>query len=340
MRLSGGFHGLILLAVLLLAGCSQPALYTQESYVFGTRVEVSIYGEPEEKAQRVTAQVLRIFDQMHHHLHAWEPSTLTRMNQVFSLSPAQAVIAPEMIPIIQDATRYSQQSDGLFNPAIGNLIHLWGFQSDHFQARLPDPAAIQALVKANPQMRDIVISGNLFHSNNAAVRLDLGGYAKGYALDVAAAYLRSQGIHNALINIGGNIMALGQYGDRPWRVGIQHPRKPGPIATLALHDGEAIGTSGDYERFFEFNGQRYCHIIDPRTGWPAQGVEAVTVLIAPGKHAGTLSDVASKPLFIAGVSGWQQAARQMGVNAAMLIDANGKIYLTPVMRKRLNFNVY
>ncbi|MHB1676471.1 MAG: FAD:protein FMN transferase [Sulfuriferula sp.] len=333
------FRGMVLVVMIALAGCSKPALYTQESYVFGTRVEVSIYGEPEGKAQRVTAHVLGIFDQMHHSLHAWEPGTLSTMNEVFRQSPLRASISPEMTTIIQDATRYSEQSDGLFNPAIGNLIRLWGFQSDQFQAKLPDPKTIEALVAADPQMRDIVITGKQFYSTNPAVRLDLGGYAKGYALDVAAAYLHSQGIHNALINIGGNIMALGQHGDRPWRIGIQHPRKPGPIATLDLRDGEAIGTSGDYQRFFELNGKRYCHIIDPRTGWPAQGVEAVTVLIAPGVHSGTLSDVASKPLFIAGPAGWRHAAKLMGVDAAMLIDTDGKIHLTPAMQKRLNFDV-
>ncbi|HAN55142.1 MAG TPA: thiamine biosynthesis protein ApbE [Betaproteobacteria bacterium] len=330
-----GIIGFILL--LLLAGCSKPPLYTQESYVFGTRVEVSIYGEPAAKAQRVTAHVLRDFDQMHHTLHAWEPGTLERMNGIFALAPAQAAIAPGMIPIIQDATRYSVQSHGLFNPAIGDLIRLWGFQSDSFAAKLPDPVAIAKLVKAKPQMRDIVIDGILFHSTNPAVRLDLGGYAKGYALDLAASYLRSQGVKNALINIGGNIIALGQHGDRPWRVGIQHPRKPGPIATLELRDGEAIGTSGDYQRFFMLNGKRYCHIIDPRTGWPAQGVEAVTVLTPPSAHAGTLSDVASKPIFIAGPSGWRVAAQQMGVADVMFIDAHGRVTQTPGMQQRLHF---
>ena len=330
-----GVIGFILL--LLLAGCGKPPLYTQESYVFGTRVEVSIYGETDVKAQRVTAHVLRDFDQMHHMLHAWEPGTLERMNGIFALAPTQAAIAPGMMPIIQDATRYSVQSHGLFNPAIGDLIRLWGFQSDTFAAKLPDPAAIAALVKANPQMMDIVIDGILFHSTNPAVRVDLGGYAKGYALDLAAEYLRSQGVKNALINIGGNIIALGQHGDRPWRVGIQHPRKPGPIATVALRDGEAIGTSGDYQRFFMFNGQRYCHIIDPRTGWPAQGVEAVTVLTPPSAHAGTLSDVASKPIFIAGAADWRAAARQMGVADVMLIDAQGRVALTPGMKQRLQF---
>ncbi|MHB1332639.1 MAG: FAD:protein FMN transferase [Sulfuriferula sp.] len=333
MRLIGVF-GLFLLA---LTGCTKPPLYTQESYVFGTRVEVSIYGEPEAKARRVTAQVLRDFDEMHHTLHAWEPGTLQRMNGIFELSPSQAAIAPGMIPIIRDATRYSEQSQGLFNPAIGNLIHLWGFQSDTFKAKLPDPAKIAELVHANPQMRDIVIDGIMFHSTNPAVRLDLGGYAKGYALDVAARYLRSQGVKNALINIGGNILALGQHGDRPWRVGIQNPRGPGPIATLDLRDGEAIGTSGDYQRYFEVDGKRYCHIIDPRTGWPAQGVQAVTVLIPPSDHAGTLSDVASKPIFISGSSGWRAAAQRMGVADVMFIDAQGHVELTAGMKQRLHF---
>ena len=333
MRLMGVFA----LLLLTLAGCAKPPLYTQESYVFGTRVEVSIYGEPEAKARRVTAQVLRDFDEMHHSLHAWEPGTLERMNGIFALSPSKAAIAPGMIPIIRDATRYSEQSQGLFNPAIGNLIRLWGFQSDTFKAKLPDPAKIAELVRANPQMRDIVIDGILFHSTNPAVRLDLGGYAKGYALDVAASYLRSQGVKNALINIGGNILALGQHGDRPWRVGIQNPRAPGPIATLELRDGEAIGTSGDYQRYFEVGGKRYCHIIDPRTGWPAQGVQAVTVLIPPSAHAGTLSDVASKPIFIAGSRGWRAAAQRMGVADVMFIDGKGHVQLTDSMKQRLHF---
>ncbi len=333
-------RGILFGLLLVLAACSKPAVYTQESYVFGTRVEVSIYGVPESKARQVTAHVLGIFDQMHHDLHAWEPGPLSTLNTTFSHSPQRGPVSPELSAIIKDATRYSEQSHGLFDPAIGDLIRLWGFQSDRFQARLPDPKSIAALVAAHPQMRDIVIDGTQAYSTNPVVRLDLGGYAKGYALDVAAAYLRSQGIRDALINIGGNIMALGQHGDRPWRVGIQHPRKPGPIATLDLRDGEAIGTSGDYQRFFELNGKRYCHIIDPRSGWPVQDVEAVTVLIPPGNHAGTLSDVASKPLFIAGPAGWRQAARQMGVKAGMLIDAGGRIYLTSAMQQRLNFDTH
>jgi thiamine biosynthesis lipoprotein len=173
-------------------------------------------------------------------------------------------------------------------------------------------------------------------SRNKAVQLDLGGYAKGYALDRAKTILKEQGIHNALINIGGNVLALGTHGDRPWRVGIQHPRKPGPLAILELRDGEAIGTSGDYQRYFEMDGKRYCHLIDPRSGYPVQGVQAVTILTR-GEQAGLLSDSASKPLFVAGAQGWLAAARKMQLDEALLIDAQGVVHLTAAMQKRLEF---
>lgn len=328
---------LALTLVITLSGCGKEPLYQQQSYVFGTLVEISIYGEEEARAKQLAGQVLTDFDQMHEFLHAWKPGSLSRMNEIFAHAPARAAIQPGMIPLLEDATRLSEQSGGLFNPAIGNLVRLWGFQGDEFKPVHPDPAEIEKLLQASPKMSDIVIEGIEFHSTNPAVRVDLGGYAKGYALDVAAEYLRSQGVKNALINIGGNIIALGKHGKRPWQVGIQHPRKPGAIATLELRDGEAVGTSGDYQRYFELDGKRYCHIIDPRNGRPAQGTQAVTVLIPPGKNAGVLSDVASKPAFIVGKQGWRDELKKMKVDQAMLIDDQGEIYLTPAIKKRVTF---
>jgi thiamine biosynthesis lipoprotein len=333
-------HLVWLLAVFLLAGCGEK-LHKQQSYVFGTLVEITVYGEDEAKARRVTDQVLKDFDEMHQTLHAWQPGTLERVNGIIALArpgaPAKAALPPGLAPLLQDATRLSEQSEWLFNPAIGNLVRLWGFQADTFEPRQPDPKEIERLVKANPRMTDLHIDGLMLTATNSAVRLDLGGYAKGYALDLAAAYMRSQGVNNALINIGGNIMALGKKGGQPWKVGIQHPRHAGALATLELHDGEAIGTSGDYQRFFESGGKRYCHLIDPRTGWPANQAQAVTVM-ARGAHAGTLSDVASKPLFIGGPAEWRRLADKMGIREALFIAADGKIETTPEMAKRLTWD--
>jgi thiamine biosynthesis lipoprotein len=326
---------LILLSALFLAGCTPDKTHQSQNYVFGTLVDITIYGESDKRAEALTNHVQQEFQRLHDSLHAWKPgSDLSKLNDAFAAGK-KISIAPELTMLVNDATRISQQSDGLFNPAIGGLIHLWGFQRDDFSPVRPDPQIIKSLVAANPRMSDIVIEGGTAWSRNPTVKLDLGGYAKGYALDLAAQYLRKEKVHGALINIGGNIMAIGQHGDRPWRVGIQHPRKPQPVATLDLADGWAIGTSGDYQRYFELDGKRYCHIINPNTGFPATGVQAVTVLIPPGKHAGAWSDAASKPLFLAGQEHWLQTAQKLGLQYAMLIDDQGRIHLTTDMQKKI-----
>jgi len=331
---------LSLLTLSLLAACGEKPAYKQQSFVFGTLVEVSVHGEDEAKAKAAVDHVLADFDAMHRQLHAWEPSDLERLNSAIAQGrPGEArriQAAPGLTPLLEDAARHSAQGDDLFNPAIGNLIRLWGFHSDTFEPRLPPAAEVERLVKARPSLADLKFEGDTVVSSNPAVRIDLGGYAKGLALDRAAAYLHGQGVDNALVNIGGNIIALGRHGKRPWKIGIQHPRKPGALAMLELRDGEAIGTSGDYQRYFEVDGQRYCHLIDPRTGWPARSAQAVTVL-THGRQAGVRSDVASKPIFIAGAAGWRGMASRMNVDDVLFIDAEGRIQITASLSSRLEW---
>ena len=206
-----------------LAACSSPPLVQQQSYVFGTLVEVSVYDAPEAQARQAIAAVLARFDALHHQLHAWQPSELSRLNAGLAKG-AHIPVSPELAAMLRDAQTVSARSNDLFNPAIGNLIALWGFHADTPQGKVPDAAAIARWVKAAPRMEDLHIENNQAWSDNPAVQLDLGGYAKGYALDEAVRILTTHGIKNALVNIGGNVIALGQHGDRPWRVGIQHPQ--------------------------------------------------------------------------------------------------------------------
>jgi len=327
---------LALALLFLLAACAKaPPLIQREAYVFGTRVEVSVWGESADKAQQALAAVLAEFDRLHRMLHAWQPSELTALNAAIARGERDIAVSPELTFILRGAAAIAAQSDQLFNPAIGGLVALWGFHSDEFKPRLPDTAALEAMVQARPRMSDLAIADNRVSSANRSVQLDLGGYAKGYALDRAAAILREMGVNNALINIGGNVMALGAKGKQPWRVGIQHPRAAAPLATLELRDGEAVGTSGDYQRYFELDGRRYCHLLDPRSGRPAEGVQAVTVLITPRDGAGTLSDAASKPLFIADAGDWRGLARRLGVEHALRIDGGGVMHVTADFRERL-----
>jgi thiamine biosynthesis lipoprotein len=326
-------HALGWMLLWTLAACSPPPTTQQQAYVFGTLVEVSVYGAPETQARQAIAAVLARFDELHRALHAWQPSELSRLNA--ALAQGQRVpITPELAAMLQDAQALSTKSNDLFDPAIGGLIALWGFHADTPRAQVPETAAIARWVKAAPRMRDLHVEGGEAWSDNPAVQLDLGGYAKGYALDEAVRVLKAHGIRDALVNIGGNVIALGSHGDRPWRVGIQHPRQPGTLATLDLLSGEAIGTSGDYQRFFEAGGHRYCHLIDPRSGVPANGMQSVTLLVS-GEHAGTRSDALSKPLFIDGASQLAGQAARLGIADYLAVDAAGGIHVSPAMQARL-----
>ncbi|PKO42540.1 MAG: thiamine biosynthesis protein ApbE [Betaproteobacteria bacterium HGW-Betaproteobacteria-4] len=329
-------HFLIVGFALILAACGRTPLQEQQAYVFGTRVEVLVVSEDPEQGRKAIGAVLREFDRLHRAYHAWQPSELTTLNSaIFSGRPSE--VSPELADFVREAQALSKQGDYLFDPGIGQLIKLWGFQADEFKAELPPPADIKAWLASQPSIADIAIDGQTISSRNHKVALDFGGYLKGVALDRAAAILRAQGINNALINIGGNVMALGSKQGKPWRVGIQHPRQPGPLATVTLADGEAIGTSGDYQRFFEVDGRRYAHLLDPRTGYPADHTQAVTVLIPAGPKAGTLSDAASKPIFIAGPDGWREMATKMQIGLVLRVDRSNRIFVTEALRQRLEF---
>jgi thiamine biosynthesis lipoprotein len=325
---------LLLIAV---SGCGRPPPpIERESFVFGTRVNLLIASAPEPKADEAAAAVLREFDRLHRAYHAWQPSELTAVNEALAAGRS-VTVGPELRDFIFEARALAAQGEYRFDPGIGRLIELWGFHTEDFQPQLPDAAALAAWRKNPASIAQLRQEGETLSSDNPALALDFGGYLKGVALDRAAVILKAHGIKNALINIGGNVMALGDKNGKPWKVGIQHPRQPGPLAILELRDGEAIGTSGDYQRYFELAGQRYSHLIDPTTAAPVRHTQAVTVLIPPGDKAGTLSDALSKPVFIAGSEDWQAVAQKIGAPAVLRVDASGEIQITPALNARLDF---
>ena len=325
-----------LLALPALTACRPaPPLVQQEAFVFGTRVEVIVAGQPEAEARAATGAVLREFDRLHRSYHAWQPSELSTLNAALAAGKS-AEVSEELAAWLREAQALSAAGDGLFDPGIGRLIALWGFQNDEYPAQLPNPAALAAWRATPAGIADLHLDGRRVSSRSPQVAIDFGGYLKGVALDRAAAILRAHGVGNALINIGGNVMALGRKNGEPWRVGIQHPRQPGALATLELADGEAVGTSGDYQRYFEVGGQRYSHLIDPRSGEPAQHTRALTVLIPGGAQAGMRSDALSKPLFIAGAS-WPALAERLGVTHVLRVDADGRLEISAALNTRLKF---
>ena len=226
----------LLVIAALLAACGQPEPWRQESYVFGTRVELAIAGVPEAQARAAGSRVLQECDRLHRTYHAWQPSELSALNEAIAAGRSHEVTA-EFSTYINEAQAVAAAGEHLFDPGIGRLIALWGFHTDEIQARLPDAAAVKALLAQHPSIADLRVDGRRVSSRNRSAALDFGGYLKGVALDRAGASLKQDGIANALINIGGNVMALGSRdgAGTAWRIGIQHPRPQGvggaPLAT-------------------------------------------------------------------------------------------------------------
>ena len=325
----------ILLALGSLMGCSEPqqSANTYQVYVFGTLVDITVWGAKRQQEEKAVAAITQDFQRMHHEWHAWKPGPLVDINKAIAAGESVKVI-PSLIPIIEQSTELSRNSEGLFDPAIGGLLNLWGFQSDgRPNGPPPDKGEIGKWVKASPRMGDLTLEGDTLRSDNPAVQLDFGAFAKGYAVDLAIARLREFGIDNAIINAGGDLRAIGSKGGKPWRVGIRHPQGQGVLAALEVSGDESVFTSGNYERYREYEGVHYNHILDPRTGMPVEGVTSVTVI----HNNGAVADAAATALVVAGPKEWHRIAKQMGIKYVMLVDDSGIVYMNPAMKERAQF---
>lgn len=330
---------LSLITTLFIFAACQPGsrvVETKESVLaFGTFVEITLINVSDKERELVLKKIGEDLEYFHYALHPWKAGPTGRVNQLLAVA-GEFTANPSLLPIIRQSQRYSAQSQGLFNPAIGNLMQVWGYHEDlPSEGPPPAPADVQTWLDKKPSMANLTIKGVRLQNTNPAVKLDFGAIGKGYALDVVLQHIQEMGVTDAIINTGGDLKVLGSHGDRPWKIAIRHPRKQGIIASLEAKDGEAIFTSGDYERFYEFEGKRYHHIIDPRTGYPADQTQSVTVIHANG----ALADAAATALFVAGPSQWLPIAKAMGIEQAMLIDKTGRVLITPAMHQRIKFEL-
>jgi len=317
-----------------LAACQREMEHKAELFVFGTIVEVKLWGASAEQSGRAFTELQQMFQGMHRDWHAWEPGLLVEINEAFAIGEPVSADAG-IVEMIRHSQLIEEKTEGRFNPAIGGLIGLWGFHTSEYPIIGPPPgqADIDAILMHRPSSRDIRIDGLQLSSVNPSVQLDFGGIAKGYAVDLAIEHLRKLGIASAIVNAGGDLRATGSHGDRPWRVAV---RKPGGgiIGTVEVRDDEALFTSGNYERFRQDNEKRYPHILDPRSGWPVKDVASATVITAEG----VVADAAATALIVAGLDGWTTVARALNLDQVLMVDEAGKVYLTPEMERRVQFS--
>ena len=326
---------IFIITLFLTISCAREQFHQKTFYVFGTLVEISISGADEKTANHAIDTIAADFQTLHREWHAWQASDLTALNFAFAQGKTGTVKSLQLLSLLKESKILYAQSEGLFNPAIGKLIELWGFHRDELSSMTPPTQSqISALTTLAPTMDDIDIQGNSVHSRNPTVQLDFGAFAKGYAVDLAIENLRKMGIENAIVNAGGNLKAIGQRGNRTWQIGIRHPSGQGVLAGVTIHGEESVVTSGNYERYYEYQGEKYAHIINPRTGMPVQHFTSVTVIDSSAARA----DAASTALSIAGLEDWHRIAQQMGIQYVILVTAQGELLMNPAMKKRLQFS--
>lgn len=316
-----------------LAGCSkQDPVSRGRLQAFDTKIDITLIGVNRQRAAEITQILENDMRTLEQAWQAWKPGPLSRMNDLISEGSAPFPAAPSVLPLLRLSKTLSERSGDLFNPAIGGLIRAWGFQGRSPDClRPPDPELIGELVKAKPSMHDITIDGFRASSSNPAVRLDFRGIQRGFAIDQAIARLQELNVNNASINAEGNVRAIGSRDGHPWTMPLSGPERGGILATVQIKGNEAAFTATTNKTNYTWEGKRYHDIIDPRTGYPAEGVTSVTVLHPNASTA----DAAAHALFVAGPGGWHEVARQMGIQYVMLTDSEGRVHMSPEMQARV-----
>ena len=306
-----------LCALLFLGGCERDQhLVEQHLLEFGTIIQVTMISDDLVRAESLLAGVEQKLGQQRRQWHAWEDSDLTRFN--LALQNGETVEIPgSLAPLLRLSHEYHAASKGLFNPALGKLVAAYGFHGGGTDAQ--EIARIRLDV---PDMRDLRVVDGQARSDNPDLQIDLGGIAKGFAVDRAISVLKQAGVESAIVSAGGDSRILGDHAGRPRVIGIRHPRKDGEYAAMIPLADTAISTSGDYERFFIEDGVRFHHILNPRTGLPAGQVQSVSVLAPEAID----SDALSTTCFVLGVEDGLALVNSLETVEAIFIDSEGKLH--------------
>lgn len=330
LRVPVGLFAVAASVVLLAAGCRRPdtvALRKQTRLMMDTYVTIQATG-PTRTADKAIEAAFRRLEEISH-----------KFNFLDSTSPVHAfnvdnvpLTDPEVVEVVQAAVAVSEASGGAFDITVRPLVELWGFYGDH--PSVPSQRAIDSCLKM-VGYKNLGVEPGRVTKRRPDVTIDLGGIAKGYALREAARVLRAGGVDSALIDLGGDVYAIGKKGGKNWKVGVRNPRGDGVVGITAVSNLSVV-TSGDYERYFWGKGSgvrgqgsgadsvRYCHIIDPATGWPPRGMISTTVVMRDPLTAQGWSKI----LFLRGTAALPLVEKTGGMEA-ILIDDSMKAFCTP-----------
>jgi thiamine biosynthesis lipoprotein len=308
---------LLLVTTLLFATAAQAEWYHREAAIMGTRIAVELWHEDQGGADKAMEAVLAEMHRVDALMSHYKPeSQLSAINQRAAIEPVP--VDAELARLLDRAAKFSELTNGAFDITYASVGYLYDYRA-HQKPTAEQIAAGLGAVNWRHVVVDMKQSTVRF--TQPGVRIDLGGIAKGYAVDRAIAILRSLGVEHASVTAGGDTRIMGDRFGRPWVVGIQHPDDPAKvIARIPIVDA-AISTSGDYERYFDEDGKRYHHIINPRTGKSAGEVRSVTVI---GPDA-TTTDGLSTSVFVMGPERGIALIERLGDVDAVIVKNDGKV---------------
>ena len=322
-----------LLSALLLAACAGPRDHTLEFHALGTEISVSLYAVSAGQAEDASEQLQSYFARVGHDWYPWSSGELRSINIAIERQES-ADVSPRLATVIRRAAQIERLSDNRFNAGLGRITERWGLHTLGDEApQKPNINEIARLLAQAMGVTSIRWIDDQIVGAPQGLMLDLGGIAKGAILEDSVQILQRLEISNAIINIGGDLTVMGDVNGRPASIGIRSPAAETAIASVDILAGETIVTSGDYERFVEIDGERYSHILNPRTGYPVEHTSAVTVI----HNDAILADAAATALMVGGSAEFEQLTDALELEFALLIDASGDLRLTPAMDLRLNW---
>lgn len=295
----------------------------------GTRVDLTLQGDNTSAlsaaAEAAFAEMTRLADMMSHYRST---SVLSAINLSAGLQPVP--VPPELLRVLLMARQAAKASGGDFDTTVGSLRD-WNFNPN--QPSIPTAQQIAAQLSLVNQEKGLVINerAGTAYLTKRGMRLDLGGIAKLPILQAGMRKLQEFGVSNAMINGGGDVLVLGQLNSRPWRVGLRDPRQPGQLLGVVSLNQGLVAASGDYERFLMHQGRRLHHILDPRTGYPTRGPHGVTLI---SDQLEAINGLGTAIMVAGAKAGRARVARTPGLDA-LIVDADGSLWLSPGMAQRL-----
>jgi thiamine biosynthesis lipoprotein len=318
----------ILIFCLTLVSSCRESVHKVSRPLLGTIINLTIVADTE-TASKAAEQAFKEIERIEFLMSPYrESSDIFRINTDAWREPVR--VSGEVFSLVKRAVRIWSESDGAFDVTFASMSGLWNFKKKGFVP--PSIGAIRSrLALVGSHLLALDESKSTVAFTKRGTRVGLGAIAKGYAVNRAVLKLKGLGLDSAIVEAGGDLQVLGDKFGKPWMTGLRHPRKQSLLLTLTLQHGDSIATSGDYERFTIYQGKRYHHIIDPRTGYPADTLVSVSVI----SKDPVISDSYATAIFVMGMKKARQFLRRHGEIQVIIMDCDMKVYISEALKERV-----